>query len=249
MQRYRLFFGALVLSLGLGACATAVEDEAGSVGGEKISPNNGQSCLNHCGGASEDESCWCDPECGVRGTCCSDFAAICTPSTTAGGGSGGSGGDPSAAGAGGSGVGGSGGGVGGSGATSSGGSSGTGFGGTGSTGGTGFGGVGGGLPSGGTSGVGGSGAVAGSCVGACGGPAASGSCWCDAGCQQSGDCCGDYASACGGGGTSGGAGGGCTPQLCTSGQPGSEGGVPCYCDPSCFAYGDCCSNVLLVCAF
>jgi hypothetical protein len=45
----------------------------------------------------------------------------------------------------------------------------------------------------------GGGGGGGSCVGKCGGMG-SGLCWCDAGCSSAGDCCSDYATACGGGG-------------------------------------------------
>lgn len=122
-----------------------------------------------------------------------------------------------------------------SGGTSSGGApaGGGGMGGSGATG---------GVTSGGTGGVA---ANPGSCAGHCGGPSADGSCYCDAACQQSGDCCADVAQC----GTTGATTGGCTAALCGTDKPANENGVECYCDPSCMLYGDCCSNTTTVCGF
>ena len=36
------------------------------------------SCLDHCGGASEDQSCYCDDLCDDYGDCCSDFEPVCS---------------------------------------------------------------------------------------------------------------------------------------------------------------------------
>jgi len=37
----------------------------------------GNSCVDHCGGASEDGTCYCDSACGTYGDCCSDHATAC----------------------------------------------------------------------------------------------------------------------------------------------------------------------------
>ncbi len=36
------------------------------------------SCVDHCGGAAGDTSCWCDDQCEAFGDCCDDFAAACS---------------------------------------------------------------------------------------------------------------------------------------------------------------------------
>jgi hypothetical protein len=62
----------------------------------------------------------------------------------------------------------------------------------------------------------------GSCVNACGKQALNGSCWCDATCASSGDCCADLSSVCGA--SSGTGGGGGFPA--TGGTSGSGGTKP-----------------------
>lgn len=61
--------------------------------------------------------------------------------------------------------------------------------------------------------------VSGSCANACGKQSANGSCWCDATCASSGDCCADMSSACGFPNGAGGAG-------ATGGTTGSGGTKP-----------------------
>ena len=94
-------------------------------------------------------------------------------------------------------------------------------------------------------GAGGATASTNSCTGHCGGPAADGSCYCDAQCQQSGDCCADVAQCA----TTGATGGGCGAAQCGTEQPATENGVECYCDLTCMVYGDCCSNASTLCGF
>jgi hypothetical protein len=197
---------------------------AGASKGKSDNPNGSASCANTCEGASEDGSCWCDSGCDLIGDCCADYEKMCANTTPASGGSS-------------------------SGGASAGGSGGA----TGGTGGK--------APTGGTGGVGGTTGAGGagyggttgnpnSCAGHCGSQSAGGTCYCDAACQQSGDCCPDFASLCGGSVGAGGAtSGGCTPTLCANGQPATENGAPCYCDPMCMAYGDCCMNKVQVCGF
>lgn len=203
------------------ACAQAEDADGGSQSSNPSSNPNGASCVGSCGQKSPDESCWCDTECATIGDCCADLNQVCSFPDA---------GKPpsSAGGSGGTSAGGGGSSSGGLGGSSFGGSS---FGGTGS----------GGLPN--TGGP--------SCVGLCGGSAAGEACWCEPSCVQYGDCCPDFAQACGGGGGSGSggapAGGGCTTQLCNSETPSSENGMECYCDQACQQYGDCCSNAVQVC--
>lgn len=40
-------------------------------------PPAANSCQGHCGGPSEDKSCYCDDLCEGYGDCCSDFAELC----------------------------------------------------------------------------------------------------------------------------------------------------------------------------
>ena len=92
-------------------------------------------------------------------------------------------------------------------------------------------------------------APAGSCSGSCGGEAPGGTCYCDAGCSDYGDCCGDYAQVCdaedsGDGGDTGDtppAGGSC------SGACGGQGSGECFCDDQCVTSGDCCSDYAAQC--
>jgi hypothetical protein len=180
---------------------------------------SGSSCANSCGQKSPDQSCWCDTECDAIGDCCADIAVYCQSTPEPPPGSGG--------------IGGVGSGGGGGGAQ------------PGSGGGSGFG----GYSSGGSS-SGGAPNLGASCQGVCGGPAAGEVCWCDGECQQYGDCCPDFAQACGGAPPPPpGSGGGCTPQLCGTENPASQNGLPCYCDPACMQYGDCCANSMTVCGF
>jgi hypothetical protein len=80
----------------------------------------------------------------------------------------------------------------------------------------------------------------GSCVGYCGDLSGSdGICACDSSCTSFGDCCADYAGACGGGG-----GGASCAGLCGE-LYGSDGS--CYCDASCSSAGDCCSDYNQLC--
>ena len=58
---------------------------------------SGKSCAGHCGSASADGSCWCDPLCQKGGDCCADAVSLCPMSGTGGtGGGGGVGGATSA---------------------------------------------------------------------------------------------------------------------------------------------------------
>jgi hypothetical protein len=167
MRWSRLLAPAFLVVVGHTACA---KEETNGLYDDNGKNKSSASCVDHCGGASEDESCWCDPNCSNAGDCCEDFAGAC------GSGVGGGGSWP------------------GSGGTSSGGSGGLnkpGFGGAPS---------GGGAPSTGGSGGGtpppppppGN-----SCKNHCGGQSADGSCFCNPDCQQYGDCCPDFILACG----------------------------------------------------
>jgi hypothetical protein len=40
-------------------------------------PPAAASCVDRCGGASVDESCWCDADCADYGDCCADYVATC----------------------------------------------------------------------------------------------------------------------------------------------------------------------------
>lgn len=75
--------------------------------------------------------------------------------------------------------------------------------------------------------------AAGSCAAACGGQSKDGTCYCDALCTSSGDCCGDFEAKCGG--TCDGA---CGLQSKTG---------PCYCDAFCSTAGDCCLDKAAKC--
>lgn len=101
----------------------------------------------------------------------------------------------------------------------------------------------------------------GSCVGQCGG-SANESCFCDASCSASNDCCSDYEQACGGdnpgdGGTDGGdanddggseGDGGSEPAGSCAGACGEAGsGGACYCDSLCTDNGDCCTDYQAKC--
>ena len=215
---------ALIVVVGLSACANPT-DESSLYNGSSAAAS-GKSCQNKCGGASDDQSCYCDDQCDKMGDCCTDYAAACgsvgkgdNPSNPAGGGS-----SSGGAGNGGSGSSGSSGG-----SSSSGGAAESG--GSGST--SGAGGTGGSVASSGAS-----------CAGYCGGLSADGTCYCDVDCQQYGDCCADVATACA---TAAGTGQGCAPALCNSENPGNEAGMECYCDSVCTQYGDCCSNKPQIC--
>ncbi|RMH43631.1 MAG: hypothetical protein D6689_04605 [Deltaproteobacteria bacterium] len=57
------------------ACkAAAAGASVASEGPCKPAPN---SCADHCGGSSEDGSCWCDAACSYYGDCCADKASTC----------------------------------------------------------------------------------------------------------------------------------------------------------------------------
>lgn len=194
MRWSRLLCPALLVVAGHVACAQ--EETDGLYGGKAHKgAQSGASCVDHCGGASEDESCWCDPTCDSVGDCCSDILNVCGK----GDGAGGSDGWPP--------------GTGGAGGSSSGGVGG--FGGK-----PGFGGA----SSGGSPGVGGSGGGTApppnSCKNLCGGQSMDGSCFCNPDCQQFGDCCPDFFAVCGGSPIPT---GGCTPNLCLSDAPTPEG--------------------------
>lgn len=223
-MKHRSTIAFVLLALSGIACASESHDDLfpksssapppGS--GKADSPTAGASCKGKCSGASEDESCWCDPGCEIIGDCCADFSSECPAEPPASGGG---------AGVGGTGGGGSGGssGSGGSGAGGIGGSGSGGFGGTPSSPGSCAGHCGG--PSADGScycdqecpsygdccadvglcgpGVGGAG---GGTSGACTAqlcntdqPASSGgqACYCDALCMQYGDCCANKAQVCG----------------------------------------------------
>jgi hypothetical protein len=65
------------------------------------------------------------------------------------------------------------------------------------------------------------------------------SCYCDASCELSGDCCSDYASLCGDDPPSGGS----CAGACGSADPIDVGdGTSCYCDELCASNGDCCAD-------
>ena len=72
------------------------------------------------------------------------------------------------------------------------------------------------------------GAGGGSCAGQCGSTADMGGCYCDAGCVQFGDCCGDYATTCGGGVNPVNPGGGSCGNVTEQGT--CNGTVITYCD-------------------
>ncbi|MBX3130082.1 MAG: hypothetical protein KF718_25420 [Polyangiaceae bacterium] len=52
--------------------------DAGAEGGaDAATPPAPNSCVAHCGGQSEDKSCWCDAQCAQYGDCCADRDAAC----------------------------------------------------------------------------------------------------------------------------------------------------------------------------
>lgn len=96
---------------------------------------------------------------------------------------------------------------------------------------------------------------AGSCAGNCGGEGSAGtSCYCDAQCVETGDCCSDYAASCDGNGDGGGdndggdnGGGGGNNPSCVGkcGMSDDQGG--CFCEDTCLEFEDCCQDFAAVC--
>jgi hypothetical protein len=100
------------------------------------------------------------------------------------------------------------------------------------------------------------GAMPGSCAGQCGSDqgvatADGGSCYCDAGCAEYGDCCADKDAACGAGGEDPAGPAGSAPSCsgkCGGSDPqADDSGVNCYCDDACTGNGDCCSDYAAQC--
>jgi hypothetical protein len=73
----------------------------------------------------------------------------------------------------------------------------------------------------------------GSCDESCGGQSKDGTCYCDALCTSTGDCCADFQATC-----SGSCEGSCGDQSATG---------PCYCDDFCVEAGDCCLDKAAKC--
>jgi len=101
----------------------------------------------------------------------------------------------------------------------------------------------------------------GSCAGQCGSSLPVGDsppCYCDDQCTGFGDCCSDFASACGQNpgnppapsppepGPAPGSGGSCG-GLCGSPSPVPGSSPACYCDVSCVGFGDCCGDFQAMC--
>jgi hypothetical protein len=116
---------------------------------------------------------------------------------------------------------------------------------------------------------GGGGGTDGSCAGVCGDASPDGSCFCDESCASFGDCCADVCDECSELESCGGPPPGCTDDGdCAAGETcntatgaceapitgscagacGAEGSGNCFCDESCFAFGDCCEDVCDVCS-
>lgn len=79
----------------------------------------------------------------------------------------------------------------------------------------------------------------GSCVDSCGGKS-DGTCWCDPGCVEYGDCCDDSFAACGIGEAP-------ASASCVGHCGGQSADKSCWCDAGCVQYGDCCDDVAAAC--
>lgn len=73
----------------------------------------------------------------------------------------------------------------------------------------------------------------GSCAGSCGGKSLTGSCYCDAFCTTTKDCCADYNAECGG--------------SCANSCGGQSQSGACWCDEGCAMGGDCCLDKVSSC--
>jgi hypothetical protein len=102
--------------------------------------------------------------------------------------------------------------------------------------------------------------VPGSCQNQCGSAAGvataeGGECYCDAGCVEYGDCCGDQAAVCGAGNGNGDGNGdannggapSCSGQCGQATGQADANGQECYCDELCTGNGDCCGDYAASC--
>jgi hypothetical protein len=96
MTHHRPSLAVLLLAFAALACAVEEQDDlfensGGASAGSPAkgdSPGGAASCENRCDGASEDQSCWCDPGCDVIDDCCADYLSQCEGKPPAAGGAG-----------------------------------------------------------------------------------------------------------------------------------------------------------------